>query len=122
MEKEFVTYGLAVKLKVIGFDKPSPTFYTAKGILYRSIDFNGYTTDKLYTNECLAPLWQQVFRWIRENYQWTIEINQITKKNWSYTLKNYSKERTYYGEVYESFEVAEIACLEKLIVFIEREK
>jgi uncharacterized membrane protein len=122
MEKEFVTYGLAVKLKVIGFDKPSPTFYTAKGILYRSIDFNGYTTDKLYTNECLAPTFSQAFRWLRENHQWTIKVNQVTKNNWSYTLENFPNDRTYYGEVYKSFEVAEIGCLEKLISFIEREK
>ena len=61
MKKEFVPYSLALRMKALGFNEPSPTLYTAKGSLYRSIDLNGYTIDKIYPNECLAPTLEQSF-------------------------------------------------------------
>ena len=112
IEKEFVPYELAIKLKELGFNEPCLKSYGSDGLL-NMFDHEMYLS---------APLFQQSFRWFREKYDWTIEVNQVTKNNWSYTLKNFSKERMYYGGSYETFEVAEIACLEKLIEFIEREK
>jgi len=112
MEKEFVTYPLALRMKQLGFNEPCLKSYGIDGLL-------NMHDHEMYLS---APLFQQAFRWFRENYNWTIEVNQVTKNNWSYTLKNFSKERTYYGGSYETFDVAEITCLEKLIEFIEREK
>jgi hypothetical protein len=135
MEKEFVTYELALKLKQLGFDNVPclAIWYNIPELDdYEFFDFHNhfsyqhyetqYYANKGFKDAVLCPLYQQAFRWFREKYQWTIEVNQVTKNNWSYTLKNFSKERTYYGGSYETFEVAEIACLEKLIEFIEREK
>ena len=120
MEKEFVTYELAIKLKQLGFDEPCFGWFTDFEHFY----LNNITNGKMFKGNsgCLAPTYSQAFRWFRENYNWTIKVNQVTKNNWSYTLENFSKDRTYYGEVYSSFEDAEIGCLKKLIEFIEREK
>ena len=112
MEKEFVTYELAIKLKELGFNEPCLKSYGSDGLL-NMFDHEMYLS---------APLYQQAFRWFREKYYWTIKVNQITKNSWSYTLENFTQERMYYGGLYETFEVAEITCLEKLIEFIEREK
>ena len=120
MEKEFVTYPLALRMKQLGFNEPCFSFYAG--------GFNELWTIKLvnpnniHQSNVLAPTYSQAFRWFRENYNWTIKVNQVTKNNWSYTLENFPNDRTYYGEVYGSFEDAEIGCLEKLISFIEREK
>lgn len=120
MEKEFVTYRLAFKFKELGFDEPCFGWFTEDNHFY----LNNIKNGKIFKSNdgCLAPTFSQAFRWFRENYQWTIKVNQVTKNNWSYTLENFPKDRTYYGEIYKTFEVAEIACLEKLIEFIEREK
>ena len=125
MEKEFVPYALAVKLKSLGFDEPCMgVYYGDEDDIQFVLDVREtqYYAQKGYKNGVLVPTFSQAFRWFRENYQWTIKVNQVTKNNWSYTLENFPKDRTYYGEIYKTFEVAEIACLEKLIEFIEREK
>jgi hypothetical protein len=125
MEKEFVTYGLVIKLKQLGFDEPCMgVYYGDEDDIQFVLDVREtqYYAQKGYKNGVLVPTFSQAFRWFRENYQWTIKVNQVTKNNWSYTLENFPNDRTYYGEVYKSFEVAEIGCLEKLISFIEREK
>lgn len=125
MEKEFVTYGLVIKLKQLGFDEPCMgVYYGDEDDIQFVLDVREtqYYAQKGYKNGVLVPTFSQAFRWIRENYQWTIKVSQVTKNNWSYTLENFPKDRTYYGEIYKTFEVAEIACLEKLIEFIERVK
>lgn len=120
MKKEFVTYELAKKMYLLGYNERN-IYHYCNGLLQDGITYNSDDIIRPYESVS-APLWQQAFRWIRENYQWTIKVSQVTKNNWSYTLENFPKDRTYYGEIYKTFEVAEIACLEKLIEFIERVK
>jgi hypothetical protein len=120
MEKEFVPYDHALKLKQLGFDEPCFSFYMGG---FKELGKIKYVNpNNVAETNVLAPTFSQAFRWFRENYLWTIKINQVTKNNWSYTLDNFQKDRIYYGDLYETFELAEIACLEKLIEFIEREK
>ena len=133
MEKEFVTYDQALALKELGFDLPSFAFYSipnAEDKLFFDIDpDDGELTllnqNQIYHNNLSevgrisAPLKQQVFRWFRKIYYWTIKVNQVTKNNWSYTLNNFPKDRTYYGEVYKTYEEAESACIDKLIEIVK---
>jgi len=73
MEKEFIPYEQALALKELGFDEPCLKKYIA-GCLWSSP-----TTPKIYKNihpnssDCLAPLYQQAFRWFREKYDLVIE-------------------------------------------------
>ena len=121
MEKEFVPYELSVKLKAIGFDEPCfGYYYTLNGKDWKFAEKSEYNRldDEINIGgkfSLLVPSFSQAFRWFRENYSWTIEIKQVTKSNWRYTLNNFPKEITYYGELYDTYEEAELACLTKLI-------
>lgn len=110
MKKEFLPYDRALKLKQLGYDEEGFGTYNVNGEVLPLMP---------YTVESKAILFQQAFRWFRENYNWTIDIKQVTKSNWSYTLNNFPKEITYYGELYETYEEAELACLTKLIEIVE---
>lgn len=125
MKQEFVPYELAIKLKPLGFDKHELCF--AHWIERDERDGGGVKLemwndeDTYYEVKSLikAPTFSQAFRWFREKHSWTIDIKQVTKSNWSYTLNNFPKEITYYGELYDTYEEAELACLQKLIKIVE---
>ncbi len=69
MEKEFVPYELALRMKELGFDEPClATFiYGAKGPLFQ---FPGSKNSEDWENcrNCSAPTWQATFKWFREKY------------------------------------------------------
>lgn len=117
MEKEFVPYELALRMKALGFDKDCFACYTKDKEL--SLDYSDNRGKGHYFQDCAAPLYQQAFRWFRENYNWTIKVNQVSNNNWSYTLSNFPNDGTYYGELFKAYEEAELSCLEKLIEIVE---
>ncbi len=75
MKKQFVTYKIALKLKELGFNEPCFGYYEVSNkikdvIRLRFIeheDTNPSKQPKL-SNDCLAPLWQQVIDWFEEKY------------------------------------------------------
>ena len=81
MKNEFVSYEVALKLKELGFDEPCLCAYDKNEMLYHS-----HKTDKLFTilnsnlsNQCSAPLYQQIFRWFREKHNlYAVIIPTIT--------------------------------------------
>ena len=88
MEKQFVTYEIALKLKELGFDeKCMASYYTydIKNFSKGKYDYRGkfefdYSTEDQYivnSNETYyvsAPIWGQVIDWLREKYNLCIEI------------------------------------------------
>lgn len=71
MEKQFVTYKVALKLKELGFKEECFTEYDDKGTLlinyphecfYDYCNINEYEGIK-ETKNILAPLWQQAIKW-----------------------------------------------------------
>ena len=95
MNKQFVTYEIALKLKELGFnEKCLASYYTDdernydKGGIYdcrrklsSSIDFDPFKEkfDNFYINSnetyyVSAPLWQQVIDWFKEKHNMYIEI------------------------------------------------
>ena len=115
-EKDFVIYPIAIKMKELGFNEPCLAGYDDTEKLHiRNVDFQSD-----FKGFCLTPTYQHIFRWFRKNFHWTYKVNQVTKNNWSYTLENFPNDRNYYGQLYKSFEEAEIACVEKIIEFIKR--
>jgi hypothetical protein len=115
MEKEFVPYKLAVKLKELGFDEPCMA----------SRDMNN---DE---NLIQIPLYQQAFRWFREKYGLYTEMHKkfdgigvsIILSEYRYDMRQDKEVEyhipKYFGNIYRSYEEAELACLEKLIEIIE---
>ena len=113
MEKEFVPYELAVKLKVLGFDEPCFAYYKdmkgEKVLLYDSMDFDG---------ECNVPLYQQAFRWFREKHGLCIVIKPIDDKKLELGY-NLLKNGLMMGS-HLTYEEAELDCLTKLIEITEK--
>jgi len=120
MEKEFVSYEIALKLKELGFDEPCFTYYyelTSNLRTHLGVDINNawtYSGNKKL-GFTLAPLYQQVFRWFRENYDLRYNIDYVSAADiFKYEL--WIKGRIY---KYNTYEEAELACLQKMIEIIE---
>lgn len=139
MEKEFVPYELALKLKAIGFNEPCfNRFYTKPKSKMFGVDEKGRhypmknTPKKLYTTGehftlnystvIAAPLYQQVFRWFREKYNLYYIIDK--QGYWFYEIKidegfgDLTKDVIVFYD-YKSYEEAELACIEKLVEIVE---
>jgi hypothetical protein len=118
MEKEFVPYELAVKLKELGFDEPCFGYYTElKDFVMRP---------HLRQQDCiegkfLAPTWQSAFRWFREKYQLHSTITSISQESWQWHIQKPGQQLgKLYDEDFYTYEEAELACLEKLIEIVEQ--
>ena len=104
MEKEFVSYTLALKLKVLGFDEPCFGYYVdgeLRGInlgiqelggvepYYQRFGFHTLSNHNIDNQKKIvvtAPTFSQVFRWFREKYGlWQI-VMQNTDKDWTYDI------------------------------------
>jgi hypothetical protein len=101
MEKEFVPYELALKVKVLGFDEPCFGYY------------DGWAS---------APTFSQVFKFFRDNYRLSVLIYDCLDDyigeivEWTLTDDKIIHEVPNRIETYEE---TELACLEKLIEIVE---
>jgi hypothetical protein len=139
MEKEFVPYELAVKLKAIGFDWPCYTYiYTGDTgnnyDHYLEVKPSGAKDWNGKSDLCISrPLFQQAFRWFREKYDFSHSINKTYRGQYmpyvnGEELLDINSEKKVddnviddfgYKWLYDSYEEAEIACLKKLIEIVE---
>lgn len=138
MEKEFVPYSLAVRMKKLGFDEPCFAAYSDVDNLFIYWD-DLASTDELFTSqtycegfdyECLAPTFSQAFRWFREKYNLHQSIIKYSssKIHWcQIEMISDKKDRSGEYEViyatslsnFTKYRDAELACLEKLIEIVE---
>jgi hypothetical protein len=107
MEKEFVPYELALKMKALGFDEPCFGHYNNGELVYSS-----HTNNNMQRFRYSAPLYQQAFRWFREKYDLNYVI--VKAESWFYTIIEYDAQ-----EGFNTYEEAELACLENLIEIVE---
>jgi hypothetical protein len=124
MQKEFVQYELALRMKQLGFDEPCLNFYHVVGGFYTSCVYIESQEDikELCDNgkQVLAPLFQQAFRWFREKYDLHHVIHHFTHKKG--TDEAYLAEVGKADDIFsycKTYEEAELACLEKLIEIVE---
>ena len=109
MEKEFVNYELALRMKQLGFDERCIMhWWKGKLSYYQMGDFSPTHTS--------APTFSQAFRWFREKYNIHIRIEKYDETKW------WANWGSWTSEVYDSYEEAELACLEKLIEIVEQIK
>jgi hypothetical protein len=125
MNKEFIPYEQALALKELGFDEPCLAFY-----------LNGHNkviaigTDRVFTTEDLpivkALLYQQAFRWFREKYDLfgCIDLHVCTPSHWYIRIDKIEiNDYLYHSEDehlrFETYEEAELACLNKLIELVK---
>jgi len=129
MEKEFVPYELAVKLKELGFDEPCLFAFDNCSTPMRCSDlrtneqkFNGVNyNSSTYTSQ---PTFSQAFRWFREKYNLKSWIEEYTKNKYIYEIRPHRITDYKEGEiyVYAIYEETELACLDKLIEIVNNTK
>jgi hypothetical protein len=128
MEKEFVPYELALKLKELGFDEECFSYYD----LNNKPNFFG--SDNLMDTHCVQvnrPTYSQAFRWFREEHYLISSIYQLSVNvktglsSFEYMidkLNNLGLSQFIEDFPYNTYEEAEIACLENLIELVEQNK
>ena len=112
MKTEFISYDQALALKELGFDEPC-LFH----ILGGKINFYRSTQDYFPKNDrngigCSAILYQQAFRWFREKYDLNYVI--VKAESWFYTINGCNTQ-----EGFNTYEEAELECLNKLIEIVK---
>ena len=132
MNKDFVPYELAVKLKELGFDEPCFGFYIASQLFV--------TSDIVHNSSdipvCKAPTFSQTFRFFREKYDWQHSIEPTKDQHrfelgYNYWIWNHitgeehhtmPKNRPSSDWEYETYEEAELECLKKLIEIVKQKR
>lgn len=129
MTKEFIPYKQALELKELKFEEPCFGHFDGGGLnLYwadaeekenLSIKQSG---NALYKYECLAPTYSQAFRWFREKYDLLFHIEKGNNpENYYPIIDNTSHE--YNPELwFDTYEEAELACLNKLIEIVKEKQ
>ena len=129
MKDLFVSYEQAVQLKELGFDEPcfGRYIYDGRGKEWflvqtqqtksASVIFEGAkSVDGI---SVAAPLYQQAFRWFRDEHNLKFHIRQDNWNNWCSVwilISNNEHERV---RGYSTYEEAELACLDKLIEIVK---
>jgi hypothetical protein len=115
--KEFVPYPLALRLKKLGFNEPCIGMY-CKGVFYQLYrDMGNHIPNDVY-REVDAPTFSQAFRWFRKEYAMFHNIDRIFLDEFGYTISNEKDEPLNFFD-FNSWEEAELNCLEKLIEITE---
>jgi hypothetical protein len=122
MNKEFVTYEIALELKQLGFDEPCLAGYSTitEKLEYYSrpiVTKDSFTVD--------APTFSQAFRWFREEYELFHSTNYQDDNSgpggFDYEILNKRGKSQGDDEVPEfgTYEEAELDCLQKLIEIVK---
>ena len=115
MKNEFIPYEQALALKGLGFDELCFGWYNERQtLLWFTQDNFWHEMDEA---ECIAPLYQQAFRWFREKCVFYVNMVEPDLFYFVVHLVNPIKEPTdlFISEHCKTHEEAELACLKKLI-------
>ena len=127
MEKEFVPYELAVKLKAFGFNKLCFGYYDNQ---IKKLDtISSEVCERLckHDTHTKAPTFSQIFRWFREKYNLEgypicVRIDSKRLKAYQYVIISNNYQSFQQLGDYSTYEEAELACLKKLISIVKKNK
>ena len=126
MEKEFIPFELALKMKQLGFDKPCLAKYITSDLVVKGCYKDSHILHALFEeNEIceahiLVPTFSQAFRWFREKYDLHHVIHNFTSLKG--TDEEYLAEVGKADDTFSScrtYEEAELECLKKLIEIVQ---
>lgn len=128
MKKQFIPYDLALKFKDLGFHEECFSAYRntdgekqLMGISIWTNTGNGYY-EKI-EGYCAAPLWQQAFDWIRNEFNLMLTVDLTSFGAYFFNIVDLkSFEEIYYNseEYYKTFEEMQESSLLKLIDMIKQ--
>jgi hypothetical protein len=132
MDKEFIPYEQALALKELGFNEPCITKYveTSRGFI---LELTNICTTLGQLPSIDAPTFSQCFRWFREKYSLGHEIScpySSTHFGKNVKIINEGKFEAFITDeeqlsftdediLHDTYEEAELACLDKLIEIVE---
>ena len=140
MEKEFVSYKLALELKQLGFDEECLADYFVFGDGILRDGRYGQTKPKLFmrsedvSEECeelsmfayhdvYVPLFQQAFRWFREKKYQAEILWRGDMYDFCWKIGRFEYGSHFFSEDgFKTYEEEELACLTKLIEIVEQDK
>jgi hypothetical protein len=117
MTKEFVPYELAVKLEQLGFDEPCFAWYVSESY---GLEYGKVVKSDLIKDGIVAPTFSQAFRWFREK-GYLIDVTSLNSDEYEFYIK-WSFAYSILSDIYKTYEEAELACLDKLIEIVRRNK
>lgn len=115
MEKEFVSYKIALELKQLGFDEPCFGYFQenkTKVIIDNSGLITNSNFSKIFSEDrfrLVTPLYQQVFRWFREKYGVYIQPKKFDVDKWWVEWGDWN------SPIFETYEEVEESILQKMI-------
>ena len=126
MNKDFIPHEQALELKELGFDDECVGYYSrdmdGKYYLFTSSTDNTNRMEKYNPNVCLAPLYQQAFRWFRDVHGLNGVIEGSKKHGFEWCI---FPDLDYYMKPpnnFNTYEEAEMACLRRLIEVVKEKK
>ena len=123
IEREFIPHDRALALKELGFNEECLGWYPDDTVaLSLNGVFIGKPSSGSYKLLAWAPLYQQTFRWFRENHSLIGEIfSQLRPSNkFMYGFKIGGSDIIFDG--FKTYEEAELACIDKLIELVKEAK
>ena len=122
MEKEFVIYALALRMKALGFDEPCLAWFVSEE---HGLEFGAVVKSDLIKEGLLAPTWQSAFRWFRDKYKlkYSVDIDNSYRIFGGIWDVNGYKDCVYDIDsgAYNSHEESELECLKNIIEIVESE-
>ena len=135
MNKDFINLDDAIQLKELGFDEPCLWFYANNGddgfVEFLYGNEKGYKNSEFHQDQISAPLYQQVFRWFRDNKYFS-EIHTDCDSDqhsmsigytwwiWKpYEIEEWSPDKKGHEYSFDTYEEAELKCLKRLIELIK---
>jgi hypothetical protein len=126
LQKDFLPYELALRMKALGFDEPCLAKYITSDLVVKGCYTDSHILHALFEeNEIceahvLVPTFSQTFRWFREKYQLHSTITSISQESWQWHITKPGESLgKMYQEDFYTYEEAELECLKKLIQIIE---
>ena len=141
MQKQFVTYEIALSLKELGFNEPCLGFFDKELFLFCLVDqesdceintityengLNNIIADINYETIIIAPLYQQVIDWFREKHNIHISIPNYYD-GWSIDIRGFKQNINleYHSEpgiCLENYYEAREQAILKVIELCQKEK
>ena len=122
IEKEFIPHEQSLILKKMGFNEECMSVFSEEGKLSPLQNFPVRNSN--IPSYCTAPIYRQVFKWFRDKYNLISSVDslhygcELKMNRFLYKIVEKSGVGTY--DIYDTYEEAELACIDKLIEIVQK--
>jgi hypothetical protein len=117
LQKDFIPFELALRMKQLGFDEPCFGIHIIRNSSFLEKWMPNQKECEIYFGGFLAPTYSQAFRFFREKYK------KVDYPEFDYDEQKWYCHFDYKGYVlFNTYEEAELACLEKLCEIVEQKQ